>query len=327
MPGYADEIAAARKAVLTVEGQSLTADLKARGMSLDDFLEDADYAAIEDAYRRASRVLSADVSRTYAEYVAANKSSPESEEERLMEAHADIAALGLVPDVKTYLDSEAEKLAKQWLDKYRIPIKRLPDERQEAYRQIKSMSADPQDLDLVKPKSWMEATSVREADGTEHPLPVYKNHMLCGEEGAFPADLNTWEVDFLKAEMQREGFLAWYRNPSRSSQDSLGVAYNVDTQVLIVRPDFIFFSSQANGTMAADIVDPHGTQFSDAIPKLQGLARYAEQHAHVYRRIESVAKVGDKLRVLDLTSPEVRKGVCEASDAKTVFGSPIASDY
>src|ERR1700694_2875187 len=95
---YAGEIAAARKAVLTVEGKSLKADLEKKGMSFDDFWEEADYAVIEDAYHRASRILSPDLSRTYAEYLAAKKPGDDSPEDALMEAHADIAALGLVPD-------------------------------------------------------------------------------------------------------------------------------------------------------------------------------------------------------------------------------------
>jgi type III restriction enzyme len=324
---YAREITAARKAVLTVEGKSLKADLKGKGMSFDDFWEEADYAVIEHAYRRASRILSPDLSRTYAEYLAAKKPNEDSAEDALMEAHAEIAALGLLPEVKTYLDAEADTLAKAWLDKYRVPIKALSDERQDEYRQIRQMSAEPQDIDLARPKSWMEATCVHGPDGSETPLPAYTQHMLCCEDGMFPADMNTWETNVLNAEMQREGFQAWYRNPSRSSQDSLGVAYAIDGQVKIVRPDFIFFSKQSGGSMAVDIVDPHGTQFGDAIPKLQGLARYAEAHPKVYRRIESVAKVGDKLRVLDLTRTEVREAVAQARDAKGLYESDIASDY
>lgn len=324
---YADEIATARKAVLTVEGKTLIADLKGKGKSFDDFWEDADYAVIEDAYRRASHILSPDLSRTYAEYLAGRKTDVETVEDRLMEAHADIAALGLVPDVKTYFDAEADKLAKAWLDKYRIPMKGLSDERQEAYRLIKGMSTEPQDIDLAKPKSWLEATYVREMDSSEIPLQTYQHHMMCDEDGTFPAEMNAWEIKVLKAEMQRQGFQAWYRNPSRSSQDSLGVAYISDTQIKIVRPDFIFFSTQSDGTVAVDIVDPHGTQFSDAIPKLQGLAHYAETHPKVYRRIETVAKVRDTLRVLDLTSATVRKAVAEAKDAKSLYEAPCASNY
>lgn len=324
---YDVEISTARSAVLTVEGKSLTANLKDKGKSFDDFLEDADYAVIEDAYRRASRIISPDLSRTYAEQLATNKDDADSLEEALMEAHADIAALGLVPDVKTYLESEADKLAKAWLDEYRVPIKDLSDERQEAYRLIKGMSTEPQDIDLAKPKSWLEATSAREADGSETPLPTFEYHMLCDEDSMFPAEMNEWETEVLEAEMQRQGFQFWYRNPSRSSQDSLGVAYTDSSQVKIVRPDFIFFSMQSDGTIAADIVDPHGTQFSDALPKLKGLAHYAETHPTVYRRIEAVAKVGDKMRVLDMTDQKVRKEVAKAKDAKSLYEGTFASDY
>jgi type III restriction enzyme len=161
---------------------------------------------------------------------------------------------------------------------------------------------------------------------TLQPLP-HKHHMLCNEDGVFPAEMNDWEIKVLVTEMQHQGFQAWYRNPSRPSQDSLGIAYTVNSGVKILRPDFIFFRSQSDGSIAADIVDPHGTQFGDAIPKLQGLARYAEAHLKAYSRIESIAKVGDKLRMLDLTSKEVCKAVAEAQDARALYESRVASDY
>ena len=103
----------------------------------------------------------------------------------------------------------------------------------------------------------MEATTAREANGSESPLPTYEHRLMCSEDGKFPAKLgSSWEVKVLKTEMQRQGFQAWYSNPSRSSQDSLGVSYTDNNQVKIVRPDFIFFSTQPDGSIAADIVDP-----------------------------------------------------------------------
>lgn len=324
---YAKEIDTARKAVLTVEGKSLTADLKTKSKSFNDFWEDADYVVIEDAYRRASRILSPDLSRTYAEYLAARNTEADDIEDALMEAHADIAALGLITNVITCLDAEADKLAKAWLGKYKAQIKGLTDERQEEYRLIKGMSTEPGEIDLAKPKSWIVATTALEKDGSKTPLPTHKQHLLCDENGIFPAEMNEWEIAVLEAEMKRQGFQAWYRNPSRSSQDSLGVAYTENSQVKIVRPDFIFFSIQSDGTTVADIVDPHGTQYSDALPKLQGLVCYAETYATVYRRIEAVAKVGDKLRVLNLTDSAVRKAVSDAKDAKKLYEGTLASDY
>jgi type III restriction enzyme len=325
---YAEEVAAARSAVLTVEGKTLTADLTGKGKSFNDFMEDADYAVIEDAYRRASRLLGADVCRTYAEHLAQRITDAESDEEALLEAHADVAALGLVLDVKAYLDAEADKLAKEWLVQYRVPIKSLNDDRQEAYRQIKEMSAEPQDIDLAKPKSRVEATTVRAADGTETPLPKLKHHLLCDTNRDFPFDLgsNTWEKEVLNRELE-QGLVAWYRNPAQSSQDSLAVVYDSGNGVKLVRPDFIFFAERADGSIGASIVDPHGTQYGDALPKLRGLAKYAEDHADIYQRVDAVAKVGDKFRVLDLTQASVRKAVSEAQEAKSLYEGAHATDY
>jgi len=56
-------------------------------------------------------------------------------------------------------------------------------------------------------------------------------------------------------------------------------------------------------------VDAHSPHLSDALPKLRGLARYAETHETILRRIDAVAKVGDKLRVLDLTDSNVRRPI------------------
>ena len=72
-----------------------------------------------------------------------------------------VAALGLVTEVQPYFDAEAGKLAESWLNKYRAVIKRLSHDRQESYRQISEMSAEPQDVDLVKPEARFEPTRAR----------------------------------------------------------------------------------------------------------------------------------------------------------------------
>ena len=107
----------------------------------------------------------------------------------------------------------------------------------------------------------------------------------------------------------------------------MGIAYLVGEQYAIVRPDFIFFATAPDGTVVADLVDPHSLHLADALPKLQGLALYAETHAQVYRRIESVAEAMGKLRVLDLTSEAVRQAIAAATDAASLFSGTLASDY
>jgi type III restriction enzyme len=324
---YAAEIAAARQSVLTVEGEVVKIDQTGHQLSFDDFVEAADYAVIADAFRRAGRIVSPDISRTYAEYLAGNNEAAESEEEALIDARVDVAAFGLVPDVEPYLDAKAEKLTNAWFEEYRNQIKDLSDERQEVYRQIKGMSREPQDIDLVKPKSWMEATVAREMDGRERPLPTFERHLLCDENGRFPAEFNTWEIAVLDAEMGREGIVGWYRNPGRTSPDSLGIAFRNGDDYGLMHPDFIFYSRQSDGSIVADIIDPHDHQRADALSKIQGLSCYAENHGEAYRLIQTVARIGERFRFLDLTSQEVRDAAYKATSALSLYESSAARSY
>lgn len=322
-------IDAKRKVVLTVDGKTVVANLKGKSKSFDDFWEEADMAVIDDAYRRAARIFSPDISRTYVDAMAYRVADPEDAgefEEALVEARVRVAALGLVSEVQPHFEAEADKLAKKWLVNYGAAIKRLSHDRQESYRQVREMSAEPQDVDLVKPEGRFEPTIARVHD-VETTLPSYDNHLLCDAVGKYPAEMNTWETKVVETEMKRKGFSFWYRNPQQPGQSSLGVAYLAGEQYGIVRPDFVFFATAADGTVVADIVDPHGLHLADALPKLRGLASYAETHAKVFRRMESVAEALGKLRVLDLTKGEVRRAIAAATDAVSVFSGVLARDY
>ncbi|WP_417475015.1 type III restriction endonuclease subunit R [Luteimonas mephitis] len=317
-----------RAAVRTVQGRTLIANVETGEMRDESFSEEADTAVVNDGYRRTARILSPDITRTYTEVRAARKDEAEDDfEEALIEAREDVAAIGLLNNLEQEFDSAAKKLSDDWLAEYGGQIKQLPHDRQEAYRQITALSREPQDVDLVRPELWIEATAVREAGGEPKPLPTYESHLLCDEHGLYPQDFKSdWEKTVLRTEAQRDGFRFWYRNPGRPSQDSLGIAYRLDGDTQIMRPDFVFFA-EVDGGIVADIVDPHGLQYADALAKLQGLAIYAAEHADTYRRIESVAEVKGKLRVLDLTSDAVRRAVADAEDTSSLFGGTLARDY
>ena len=317
-----------RKSVLTVEGRTVIADLASAETRSTTFQTEADTVVVDDAYRRAARILNPDIARTYTE--ARAKLKPEAEEDfegALLEAREDVAALGLMENLQIAYDAEAMKASDTWLLEYKEKIKELSDDRQELYRQISAFSRKPQDIDLAKPSTWMEVTAIRDADGRESLLPVFEMHLLCDERGLFPAELNNWETEVIKKESQRDGFKFWYRNPSRPTQDSLGISYEDGEEVKIVRPDFLFFSEIPGKGVVADIVDPHGTQLSDSLPKLIGMAKYAEQHAIDYRRIEAIAEVGEKMRYLDLTSAKVREAIQTARSAKELFEGLLGKDY
>jgi type III restriction enzyme len=191
------------------------------------------------------------------------------------------------------------------------------------------MSTDPQDTELEQPTVWVEPTAVRDPDGGETPLPTYRHHLMCDADGLLPADLNQWEIRVLSTEIKRPGFAAWYRNPSRAGNYSLGIAYGDGDGdgTRMLRPDFLIFAQQADGSMAVNIVDPRGTQCSDALGKLRGLAAYAQTHAGKVRRVDAIAAVGDTLTVLDRTDAGVCAAVAAAADARSLYEGPQASEY
>ena len=94
-----------------------------------------------------------------------------------------------------------------------------------------------------------------------------------------------------------------------------------------LRPDFLFFGTNHDGSVAVDLVDPHGHHLSDALPKLLGLADFAERFADDFRRVESVAETGGVLRVLDMTKPRVRDAIRGAESARALYESDLAIDY
>ena len=324
---HAKAFAEKRKSVTTVDGRTVLADMLTGNTRDTKFQTEADDVVIGDAYRRTARIISPDICRTYTMERA--KRHPEAEvdlEEALLEAREEVAALHLMENLQILFDAEAKKLADQWFTDYHKNLKQLPHDRQDAYRQIIALSTEPQDVDLAQPMSRFEPMRVREQDGAEGDLPTYTQHLLCNEQGMYPAELGSWEKVVLKTEMARDGFAFWYRNPDRPSQDSLGIAYKYDEDTKIVRPDFIFFVEQ-DGKVLVDIVDPHSYHLADALSKLQGLACYAETHSQVYRRIEAVAEMGGKLRVLDLTRADVRQAVKDATNAESLYKSSFAGDY
>ena len=325
--GRAPEFAAKRAEVMTVSGLTVIADLQTGQLGDEKFEDESDDAVVTDAYRRTARIVSPDIARTYT--IERAKRKPEAQDDleaAQLEAREEVAALHLMENLQVLFDAEATRLADSWFAEHQERIKQLPDERQEAYRRIAELSPDPQDVGLVRPTSRLEPTKIRE-NGAEAAIPTYPKHLLCARDGSYPSELNPWERAVLDAEMKRTGFRFWYRNPDRPSQDSLGVAYTTGEDVRILRPDFIFFAEQ-QGEIVADLVDPHGIHLADSLSKLQGLARFAERHPQAFRRIEAVASTdAGKLRVLDLTKPEVRRAVMEAQSAESLYRSASANNY
>ena len=309
--------------VVTMEGEEVRRNA-VTGVSYTPFSISADPRAIEDYYRAATRALSPALCTSYVNHLV-----PEGDDDDdLLDANIKVAALARVPEIVEAVEREADALARTWLTRSRADRKNLTDERQAEYDRLESAASQPERTSLVAPVAGQAETKVREKDGTESDLPTWDGHLMAAEEGAYPRSFNGWEVSVLEQELARTDSLGWYRNPERSSKDSLAVAWRKPTgEWRGMRPDFIFFGTAHDGSIAVDLVDPHGHHLSDAIPKLKGLADFAEDYGDEFRRIESVAATKGTLRVLDFKRPKVRDAIRAATDAEAVYRSDVAVDY
>jgi type III restriction enzyme len=322
MARHEDKIADAVAQILEIVGETIIANVREGKVNAGDrFSEIADDRAVEAEFKAAGRVLSPDIARKYVEHIAVVA----GDDDGLFDAQVKVAALARIEGVQSEVDREADGLAKKWLSEYRVAIKGLSDERRAVYEDIVAMSSEPQRIDVLRPRVRAEETE--EADGKK--IPVKASHLMSDNDGNFPiGSLNAWEFSVLESEMKQPGFLAWYRNPSRASADSLAIAYkDGKDNWRRMCPDFLFFNG-SDDDVKVSIVDPHGYHLGDALPKLRGLAEYAAAFGGEFHRIEAVAEMGDeKLRVLDIKSPKVRQAIAAAKDAEALYLSDAATDY
>ena len=315
-------VAAASKGVLQVEGETLVAHVI--GGEVRDqvaFVEAADEFSVEADFQAAGRVFTADLARKYSDHLA----EADEDDDGLFDAHVKVAALAQVEGVANELDREAERICTQWFDKHRVAIKDLSDERRAVYGDIQGMSTEVQSTEISRPRVRTEETE--NEDGTK--LDTRTRHLMSDPDGNFPVhSLNQWEMDVLDKEMGRDGFRAWYRNPARPSGDALVIAYqNSQGHWRRMCPDFLFFHG-AGQDINVSIIDPHGHHFTDALPKLRGLADFAASHGESFHRIEPVARMTNGvLRVLDITDPNVRDAIARHRDIETLYLSEQASNY
>ncbi|MDE2828305.1 MAG: hypothetical protein OXL40_13555 [Bacteroidota bacterium] len=307
--------------VSKMEGQTLIARKReSERVSSKTFVEPADQRAIMSDFRIAYPVFTADLSNKYAQYLVENDIYAPSD------VHVRIAALARISTVSQDIHAEADQLFSRMFSEHRTGIRKLNDGRQDTYDQIKGTTTEPQPISLRRPKIRIEAA----LDKTGKRLETRRKHLTCAQDGTFPiGKLNRLEVSVLDKEMAESGFMAWYRNRNRPSKDALAIAYKSEEgDWKRMLPDFLFFANGDGGAVRPSIVDPHGHHFSDALPKLRGLARYAEDFGNLFNRIDAVSTIRQgKVRVLDMQRQQIRTAVFEAENAGSLYDSEVAEDY
>lgn len=307
--------------IYTAEVRRITSRVAEASLSETTRRERPDDRMVDDAYRTATRITGAATANRYTKRLAERS---DDEDVDFHAAKAKVAALLSIPDVIGSIETQADKLANRWLDDPRVRIKVLSDERRSVYGDFRCQARDPQRVDIVIPKSRIETTR----DTADHLFPIRTKHLVADEEGHFPVGrLNPWEHAVVVSELKREDTVAWYSNPSSPTSDALQVPYPINDAWKPMQPDFIFFSLDHEGEIRASIIDPHGDHLADAMPKLRGLARFAERYSKQFLRVDAISKVGDELRVLDLTDASVRNAVEAATSANSLYRSDKAAPY
>lgn len=224
-----------------------------------------------------------------------------------LDIRVDVAALFMVENVIAELDVAATKFVNEQLAKFRVEIKNTTGATRDAYRKVQEQTSAPEPVTIELRANEKGATKA--SDGAD--LPTFEGHLYSDSSGNFPAQLNDWEETVIRTEIARNSFVAWYRNPSRATPNSLRIAYQDDAgKWSSLQADFLIVSRRDDGSLAASIVDPHGDHLADAKAKLRALADFADNHGDRFLRIESITRATDgSLRSLDLLDSSVREAV------------------
>ena len=127
--------------------------------------------------------------------------------------------------------------------------------------------------------------------------------------------LNGWESALIEEEAKRTDFVCWLRNPSRASW-ALCLPYDFNGEKKAFYPDFLIIRSDVALDYVVDILEPHGDQYTDNLPKAKALAEYAKDEDRI-GRVQLIRKKVDaggnnRFVRLELTDIAVRDKVLRA---------------
>ncbi len=201
------------------------------------------------------------------------------------------------------LGEYAKKKLYEFSRKYRLKIVNRSDACKKKYHDIMA------DADIVSEQIFAipENIAVREdPEGKE-----YENHLLASPEtGIAKIKLNGWEGPLIELEAQDPDFVCWLRNPSRAAW-ALCLPYTIRGEKKSFYPDFLIVRRDPEIDYVVDILEPHGDQYADNLPKAKALAEYAKVEDRM-GRIQLIHKTGSHFVRLDLTDIAVRDKVLQA---------------
>lgn len=206
------------------------------------------------------------------------------------------------------LGEYAKNKLREFSHKYRVAVANKSDTCKKKYREIMADSAVVSEQLFAIP----ENISVREdPDGVE-----YENHLLAASDtGIAKIKLNGWESALIEEESHRTDFVCWLRNPAKAAW-ALCLPYDLNGEKKSFYPDFLIVRRDPAVDYVVDILEPHGNQYADNLPKAKALAEYAKTEDRI-GRIQLIHKTMDaggnnRFVRLELTDIVVRDKVLRA---------------
>jgi type III restriction enzyme len=286
--------------------ETQTIDLASGHVEIEHAQIDTNARNINDMFKLAKRSLGDAAAKWYWDQLCEEGENPDR-------AKIVVAALAEFPTVASALESAAESLIDSWRNEYNSMINDLPEAKRAGFYTIWETARKPQQITLILP---VQITASEKGE-------PYPSHVYANEKKLFPLRVTGWEGDVLAAELAKPSLVAWYRNPP-GTRAALAVPYEESNAKRTMYPDFLFFH-EIEGEIVCDVVDPHAPHEADAGPKWRGLAAYAAEHGHHFRRILAVIKsTGANLLSLDLKNPAAVEKLATANnetDIRTAFAS------
>jgi type III restriction enzyme len=268
---------------------------------------------INHVFRAARRGFRDGLATRYWSWLLDKYSDPKSKE-HLGPDDAKLVVSALASDLSVVeaVERAAAELVRRWLKDHARAIGDLSAAAKAAYQAVRQQALDSEESAIAL-RTTLLGSGAAEAT-------VWERHLYSTKDGQYPAVLNEWEAEVVRAELAR-GAVAWYRNP-RGGDHAVRIPYRESDGEYDkpFYPDFVFVHDTPDG-IRPSIVDPHNYAMADTVPKWRGLAAYAEAHGHSFHRIDAVIKDTDgNLLRLDLLDPTNRKGISNAEGKDQVLG-------
>ena len=182
--------------------------------------------------------------------------------------------------------------------------------------------------------SWVEKhlKAPAKSNNQSYNFPKFKKHIILSKDGyAYLNITGEMEMNVLSKEIADPYNIVWYRNEARNLNSSLCIPYKrTEEGYENFYPDFIFFEKTNDGKINRNIIDPHGIQYDDYLPRLKGYIEYLKDHGDDFNKVLAIANLSPtEYRSLDLKDSAVVKAIEQYSGdtVKDLFISKVSKLY